>query len=74
MYEEFDKHIQELIKLMKLHYPHDCELVINSFGATIRSTQSYMSFIEKKDTTPTMDKEEKVNPDLIKRIIKEIYK
>jgi hypothetical protein len=45
MYEEFSKPIQELIKLMTIHYPHDFELVINTTGAEIRSTKTHMVFI-----------------------------
>ena len=47
MYEEFNKPIQELMKLMAKRYPHDFELVISSFGADIQSTHTYMNFINE---------------------------
>ena len=47
MYEEFQKHIQPLIDLMAKHYPHDFQLTINSFSATIESTHPYLCFTSK---------------------------
>ena len=74
MYEQFNKPIQELIKLMKLHYPHDCELIINAHSATIRSTQSHMSFLEREEPISEVDGKREIDPALIKSILNSIYK
>lgn len=57
-YEEFDKPIQELIKLMEDDYPNDFELVINSTGAEIRSTLSTMNFLNEKFKVSNVVKKE----------------
>lgn len=59
MYEEFDRSIQELIKLMKANYPDGYELVLTSNGATIRSTQPTISFVDNsiKNLTETEKRE-----------------
>lgn len=47
-YEEYNKPIQELIKLMKDDYPNDFILEINSFSAEIKSNLSTQVFLVKE--------------------------
>lgn len=46
-YAQLDEHIQWLIEMMNREYPNNYELVIDSVGANIRSTQSDMTFLRK---------------------------
>lgn len=46
--EEYNKHIQTLIKMMQDDYPNDFILEINSFGAEIRSTLTTMVFTDEE--------------------------
>ena len=45
-YEEYNKPIQELIKIMEDDYPHDFVLEIGSFGAELKSDISVRTFLK----------------------------
>lgn len=45
-YEEYNKPIQELIKIMEDDYPHDFILEIGSFGAELKSNISVRTFLK----------------------------
>lgn len=46
-YDQIDEHIQWLIEMMEIEFPNGYELVIDSAGAKIRSTQQYL-FLNKR--------------------------
>lgn len=45
-YEEYNKPIQELIKIMKDDYPNGFELHINGFNAELVNNQIVLTFID----------------------------
>ena len=47
-YEEYNKPIQELIKIMKDDYPNGFELHINAFSAELVNNQMVLSFIDNE--------------------------
>lgn len=46
-YEQIDKHVQWLIKMMNIEYPNGYELVIDSNSGKIRSTQENLFFLNE---------------------------
>ena len=48
-YEEYNKPIQELIKIMEDDYPHDFVLEIGSFGAELKSNINVRTFLKDND-------------------------
>lgn len=66
-YSQIDEHIQWLIEMMETEFPNGYELVIDSSGAEIRSTQQYLNFLNKrfKDNMPSLIGD--INPETVQK-------
>lgn len=58
-YAQINEHIQWLVKMMETEYPNNYELIIDSIGGTIRSTQTELTFLKqdlKNSSKPILER------------------